>query len=92
MPLLAYATMALVTDYDCWHLDHGSVDVSTVITTLTANAGHGRALVAQLPDIVGQNRDSCPHKCDRALDFALMTTPEKRDPDLISKLDAVAGR
>jgi 5'-methylthioadenosine phosphorylase len=89
---LCYASVAMVTDYDCWHPNHGSVDVAAVIATLTANAGHGRALVAELPDILGQNRDPCPHACDRALDFALMTAPDKRDPELLAKLDAVAGR
>jgi 5'-methylthioadenosine phosphorylase len=89
---LCYASVAMVTDYDCWHPDHGSVDVAAVIATLTANAGNGRALVSQLPDILGENRTPCPHKCDRALDFVLMTAPEKRDPALLAKLDAVAGR
>ncbi len=89
---LCYASVAMVTDYDCWHPDHGSVDVAAVIATLTANAGKGRALVAQLPDILGPNRDPCPHHCDRALDFAVMTAPDKRDPALLAKLDAVAGR
>ncbi len=89
---LCYGSVAMVTDYDCWHPDHGSVDVAAVIATLTANAGNGRALVAELPDIVGQNRVPCPHGCDRALDFALMTAPDKRDPAVLAMLDAVAGR
>jgi 5'-methylthioadenosine phosphorylase len=84
--------VAMVTDYDCWHPDHGAVDVAQVIATLTANAGNGRALVAELPGLLGQDRAPCPHACDRALEFALMTTPEKRDPDLVAKLDAIAGR
>jgi 5'-methylthioadenosine phosphorylase len=89
---LCYASVAMVTDYDCWHPDHGSVDAAAVIATLTGNAGNGRALVSELPDILGPTRAPCPHKCDRALDFALMTAPEKRDQDLLAKLDAVAGR
>ncbi|MES2144501.1 MAG: S-methyl-5'-thioadenosine phosphorylase [Pseudomonadota bacterium] len=89
---LCYASVAMVTDYDCWHPDHGSVDVAAVIATLTANAGNGRALAVELPDILGAVREPCPHGCDRALDFALMTAPEKRDPDLLARLDAVAGR
>jgi 5'-methylthioadenosine phosphorylase len=89
---LCYASVAMVTDYDCWHPDHGAVDVAQVIATLTANAGNGRALVAELPGLLGQDRAPCPHACDRALEFALMTTPEKRDPDLVAKLDAIAGR
>ena len=89
---LCYASVAMVTDYDCWHPDHDAVDVAQVIRTLTANAGNARALVARLPGLLGPDRAPCPHGCDRALDTALMTAPDKRDPDLLAKLDAVAGR
>jgi 5'-methylthioadenosine phosphorylase len=63
---LCYASVAMVTDYDCWHEDHGAVDVAQVIATLTANAGHARALVAALPALLGPDRAPCPHGCDRA--------------------------
>ena len=89
---LCYASVAMVTDYDCWHPDHDAVDVAQVIRTLSANAGNARALVARLPGLLGPDRAPCPHGCDRALDMALMTAPDKRDPDLLAKLDAVAGR
>lgn len=89
---LCYASVAMVTDYDCWHPDHDSVDVAAVIATLTANAGHGRALVAEMPGILGPDRAPCPHGCDRALEFAVMTAPDKRDPEVVARLDAVAGR
>ena len=89
---LCSASVARVTDYDCWHPDHDAVDVAQVIRTLTANAGNARALVARLPGLLGPDRAPCPHGCDRALDMALMTAPDKRDPDLLAKLDAVAGR
>lgn len=89
---LCYASVAMVTDYDCWHPDHDAVDVAQVIRTLTANAGNARALVARLPGLLGPDRAPCPHGCDRALDTAIMTAPDKRDPDLLAKLDAVAGR
>ena len=89
---LCFANVAMVTDYDCWHPDHGAVDVAAVIRTLAANAGHARALVARLPALLGPNRAPCPHGCDRALDHAIMTAPDRRDPDLLEKLDAVAGR
>lgn len=89
---LCYASVAMVTDYDCWHPDHDAVDVAQVIRTLTANAGNAGALVARLPGLLGADRAPCPHGCDRALDMALMTAPDKRDPDLLAKLDAVAGR
>lgn len=89
---LCYASVAMVTDYDCWHPGHDAVDVAQVIRTLTANAGNARALVARLPALLGADRSPCPHGCDRALDMALMTAPDKRDPDLLAQLDAVAGR
>jgi 5'-methylthioadenosine phosphorylase len=89
---LCYASIAMVTDYDCWHQDHGAVDVAQVIATLTANAGNARSLVTQLPAQLAANRAPCPCGCDRALDHALMTAPAKRDPEVLNKLDAVAGR
>jgi 5'-methylthioadenosine phosphorylase len=89
---LCYASVAMVTDYDCWHPDHDEVDVAQVIATLGANAAHARALVAGLPDLLGETRAPCPHGCDRALDNAIMTAPDKRDPALLARLDAVAGR
>ncbi len=89
---LCYASVAMVTDYDCWHESHGAVDVAQVIATLTANAGNARALVAGLPGRLGTDRTPCLHGCDRALTHALMTAPDRRDPELLSKLDAVAGR
>ncbi|MEO1733190.1 MAG: S-methyl-5'-thioadenosine phosphorylase [Pseudomonadota bacterium] len=89
---LCYASVAMITDYDSWHPDHGEVDVTEIIKTLTGNAEKGRALVSRLPALLGPQRDPCPHGCDRALEFAILTAPEKRDPALLSKLDAVAGR
>ena len=88
---ICYASVAMVTDYDCWHPDHGAVDVAQVIATLTANAQNARNLVAALPAHL-LPRDACPCGCDRALTNAVMTAPNKRDPDLVAKLDAVAGR
>ena len=89
---LCYASVTMVTDYDCWHPGNDAVDVAQVIRTLTAHAGNARALVARLPALLGADRAPCPHGCDRALDMALMTAPDKRDPDLLAQLDAVAGR
>ncbi|WP_116131057.1 S-methyl-5'-thioadenosine phosphorylase [Tropicimonas sp. IMCC34043] len=89
---LCYASVAMVTDYDSWHPDHGAVDIAQIIATLHGNADNARGLVARLPTLLGADRMPCPHGCDRALDFALMTAPEKRDPALLAKLDAVAGR
>ena len=89
---LCYASIAMVTDYDSWHPDHGEGDVSAIVATLTGNSEKGRALVKGLPALLGPDRAPCPHGCDRALNHAIMTAPAKRDPALLAKLDAVAGR
>jgi 5'-methylthioadenosine phosphorylase len=89
---LCYASVAMVTDYDCWHEGHGAVDVAQVIAVVQANAAAARALVAALPGRLDRDRLACPHGCDRALEHAIMTAPERRDPDLLAKLDAIAGR
>ncbi|MCC5975016.1 MAG: S-methyl-5'-thioadenosine phosphorylase [Rubellimicrobium sp.] len=89
---LCYASVAMITDYDSWHPDHDTVDITTIIATLTGNADKARALVAGLPALLGDARSPCPHGCDRALTHALLTAPEARDPTLLAKLDAVAGR
>ncbi len=89
---LCYASIAMVTDYDCWHEDHGAVDVAQVIAVVQANAAAARGLVARLPGLLDADRATCPHGCDRALSHAIMTAPDGRDPELLAKLDAVAGR
>ena len=88
---ICYASIAMVTDYDCWHPEHGAVDVAQVVATLTANADNARHVVANLPPHL-THPDPCPCGCDRALTHAVMTAPAHRDPDLIAKLNAVAGR
>ena len=89
---LCYAPVAMVTDYDSWHPAHGSVDITAIVAILTGNAGKARATVAALPAILGGSRAPCPHGCDRALDHAILTAPERRDPAVLARLDAVAGR
>jgi 5'-methylthioadenosine phosphorylase len=89
---LCYASVAMITDYDSWHPDHGEVDVTQIIATLMGNADKARGMVARLPTLLGAERAPCPHGCDRALEYAILTAPEKRDPRLLAKLDAVAGR
>ena len=89
---LCYASIAMITDYDSWHPDHGEVDVTQIIATLMGNADKGRAMVSRLPALLGAERAPCPHGCDRALEFAILTQPDARDPELLAKLDAVAGR
>jgi len=89
---LCYTSIAMITDYDSWHPDHGEVDVTEIVKVLTGNAEKGCALVAQLPGLLGPDRVPCPHECDRALEYAILTAPEQRDPALVAKLGAVAGR
>ncbi|MCB2093746.1 MAG: S-methyl-5'-thioadenosine phosphorylase [Rhodobacteraceae bacterium] len=89
---ICYASVAMITDYDCWHEAHGAVDVATVIATLAGNAGKARGLVARLPAVLGAARSPCPQGCRHALDNALMTAPDRRDPALMARLDAIAGR
>ncbi|WP_227271299.1 S-methyl-5'-thioadenosine phosphorylase [Roseobacter weihaiensis] len=89
---LCYASVAMITDYDSWHPEHGEVDVTEIIKTLMGNADRGRDLVRRLPKLLGADRAPCPHGCDRALDFAILTQPDARDPAMVEKLDAVAGR
>src|SRR5580698_11285771 len=89
---LSYATVAMVTDFDCWHPDHDHVTVEAVVRVLLANAENARTLVRTVLPKIGQPRPLCPCGCDRALDNALITAPGHRDPALAAKLDAVAGR
>ncbi len=89
---LCYASVAMITDFDSWHPEHGAVDITDIIATLTGNADKGRALVSRLPELLGNNRALCDHGCDRALEYAVLTAPDKRDPAIVEKLSAVAGR
>ncbi len=89
---LCYATVAMVTDFDCWHPDHDHVKVDDVVRVLIANAARARALVERVVPLLASFAAPCPHGCDRALDNALLTAPSARDPELCKKLDAVAGR
>ena len=89
---LCYATVAMVTDYDCWHDDHGHVTVEQIQDVLTRNADNARALVKNLVPMLSPRPAACPAGCDRALDFAIVTPPAMRDAGLMAKLDAVAGR
>ena len=89
---LCYATIAMVTDFDCWHPDHDVVTVQDIIQVLMDNAERAQRLVARLAADLPREHEQCPIGSDRALDSALITAPEARDPELIKKLDAVAGR
>jgi 5'-methylthioadenosine phosphorylase len=89
---LCYAAVAMVTDYDSWHSEHGTVDVSKVLAILKDNAERARQLVMRIAQSLPREHETCPIGSDRALDYAILTPPEARDPVLVSKLDAVAGR
>jgi 5'-methylthioadenosine phosphorylase len=89
---ICYATVAMVTDFDCWHPDHDAVTVQDIIKVLMANAEKAKRLVARLARDFPREHEPCPIGSDRALDTAIITAPEARDPALLRKLDAVAGR
>jgi 5'-methylthioadenosine phosphorylase len=89
---ISYATVAMVTDYDCWHEGHGAVDVAAVIKVVSDNAHRASAVVARTLRDFPAEHEPCPAGSDRSLDYALITHPSHRDPDLVKKLDAVAGR
>jgi 5'-methylthioadenosine phosphorylase len=89
---ICYASVAMVTDFDCWHPDHDAVTVQDIIRVLNSNADKAKALVARLAADFPREHEPCPIGSDRALDTALITAPEARDPALLKKLDAVAGR
>jgi 5'-methylthioadenosine phosphorylase len=89
---ICYATVAMVTDYDCWHDDHDDVDVASIIAVMRDNTEKAQRLVARLARDFPREHPACPIGSDRALDVALITAPEARDPSLLRKLDAIAGR
>jgi len=89
---ICYATIAMVTDYDCWHPDHDHVTVEMIVKVLIANADKAKDVVKRVVPLIAGDAGPCPQGCDHALDHALITDPAKRDPALLKKLDAVAGR
>ena len=89
---MCYATVAMVTDYDCWHPEHDHVTVEAIIHVLLENAGHGRDLVKAVAPKLKGRAELCGQGCHRALDDAIITHAEARDPAMVEKLDAVAGR
>jgi 5'-methylthioadenosine phosphorylase len=88
---ICYATVAMVTDYDCWHPDHDHVTVDMILKVLFKNADTAKALVKAVVPLVARDAD-CPQGCRHALDNALITAPASRDPAVLARLDAVAGR
>ncbi len=89
---LPYASVAMVTDYDCWHPEHDYVVVADVIRVLTDNAAKAASLLRRAAPLLGPERTPSPLGIETTLDTAIITAPEARDPALIAKLDAVAGR
>ena len=89
---MCYATVAMVTDFDCWHPDHAHVTVDAVVRVVMANADKAKALVAALAPKVKGRKGYCAHGCQTALDNAIMTAPEKREPAVVEKLSAVVQR
>ena len=89
---MCYATVAMVTDYDCWHPHHDDVTVEAIIKVLLANAEKARALVKKVAPLLAQDAAAAHCSCRRALEHALITAPEARDPQMLRRLDAVAGR
>jgi 5'-methylthioadenosine phosphorylase len=89
---ICYTSVAMVTDYDCWHDDHAEVEVTNIIAVLTSNSDRARSLVVEFARRFTERPAPCPEGCDRALDTAIITPPEARDPEIVRRLDAVAGR
>jgi 5'-methylthioadenosine phosphorylase len=89
---ICYATVAMVTDYDCWHPGHDAVSVDMIVGILLANAQKAKALIQAVVPLLSAGGEECPLGCRRSLDGALITAPDKRDPALLARLDAVAGR
>jgi len=89
---LCYATVAMVTDYDCWHDDHQQVDIAAVLAVMKDNTAKAQRMIARLAREFPREHPACPIGSDTALEIAIVTAPEARDRALIAKLDAVAGR
>ena len=90
---LPYATIAMVTDYDCWRTDEAHVEVTNVLEVMAANTAKAKKTVAQLATALqGTPRTASPQGIETCLDYAMITAPDARDPAMLAKLDAVAGR
>ena len=89
---ICYATVAMVTDYDCWHPDHDHVTVDAIVKVLLANADKARSLVKNVAPLVQGDASACNCGCRNVLQYAIITAPEARDPAMVEKLSAVAGR
>ncbi len=89
---LPYAILGMVTDYDCWHEEEGPVDVASVLEVLKANSERAQKTVYALTEMLGTNRTPSPDGIETCLDFAIVTAPDARDPELVRQLQPIAGR
>lgn len=89
---ICYATVAMVTDFDSWHQDHGAVDIGSILKVMQGNSANAKKLVTTLAKALPREHEPCPIGSDVALEYAIITAPEARDQALVAKLDAVAGR
>ena len=89
---LPYATLAMVTDYDCWHEEEGPVDVASVLEVMRGNTANAARVVDTLTKDLGTTRTPSPQGIEIVLDFAVITAPDARDPMMVEKLSAIAGR
>ncbi|MDC1311051.1 S-methyl-5'-thioadenosine phosphorylase [Burkholderiales bacterium] len=89
---ICYASVAMVTDFDCWHPDHEDVSVEQVIRVLVGNAEKAKTLISEVTPMIHADVSGPACSCKQALEFALITAPDARDPNLVKKLDAIAGR
>lgn len=89
---ISYATIAMVTDFDCWHPDHDNVDVAAVMRVVNENAGRAAAVIARVIHDFPEHHESCPVGSDRALDNAIITAPDARDPEMLQKLATIGAR
>ena len=89
---ICYVTVAMVTDFDCWHPDHDHVQVADIVRVLLDNAEKAKTLVARVAPRLGDAAQPCPAGCDRALDHAMITAPARAIRELVAKLDAIARR
>lgn len=89
---ICYVSVAMVTDYDCWHTEHDNVSVDAMIKVLMANAENAKSLVENASSVIASDESSNQCDCKFSLENAIITAPDSRDQGLIKKLDAVAGR
>lgn len=89
---ICYASIAMITDFDCWHPDHDNVEVTDIIKTLVANAAAGKEMVKKMTEIAADRRDACPHGCDSALEYAIISNPEMVPDAEKQRLGIIAER